>query len=92
MVVGKNTYIDEMISLLGFENCYTEDRYKELSKEEITELNPDYIFLSSEPYPFKDEHQKKMHKLFPKSKVKLVDGEVFSWYGSRLLHAFKAPF
>ena len=78
MVVGKNTYINEMISLLGFKNCYTENRYKELSNEEITELNPAYIFLSSEPYPFKKEHQKKMQERFPNSKVELVDGEVFS--------------
>jgi len=92
MVVGENTYINEMISLLGFKNCYAGVRYKELSIEEITELKPDYIFLSSEPYPFKEKHRETMQELFPKSEVKLVDGEVFSWYGSRLLHAFKAPF
>ena len=92
MVVGKHTYIDEMISILGFKNCYTGNRYKELSKEDVANLKPNYIFLSSEPYPFKEKHRAEMQRLFPNSKVELVDGEVFSWYGSRLLHAFKKPF
>jgi len=92
MVVGKNTFINDMISLLGFRNIYQETRYKEITKQEIETLNPDYIFLSSEPYPFKAKHQIKMQKLFPNTTVKLVDGETFSWYGSRLLQAFKPPF
>ncbi len=92
MVVGKNTYIDDIISLLGFENCYKENRYKELSKEDITKLNPNYIFLSSEPFPFKAKHQAEIQALFPETQVKLVDGEQFSWYGSRLLTAFEQPF
>jgi hypothetical protein len=44
----------------------------------------DYIFLSSEPYPFKEKHIAELQQ-FTKAKIVLVDGEMFSWYGSRLL-------
>jgi hypothetical protein len=51
-------------------------------------MNPDYVFLSSEPYPFKEKHRDEWQALLPKAKIKLVDGELFSWYGSRMLHSF----
>jgi hypothetical protein len=47
-------------------------------------LNPELIFLSSEPYPFKANHIKELQDILPHSKIVLVDGELFSWYGSRL--------
>lgn len=81
-VAGKNTFIDAIITECGLQNYCTDDRYPEW-KIDITK-QPDYIFLSSEPFPFKEEHVKIMQKLFPKSKVFIVDGEMFSWYGSRL--------
>ena len=85
MAAGKNTFIDHMLEIFGFENAVKDLRYPEINTDGIKKLNPDYIFLSSEPYPFREKHFEE----FPmeKSKVKLVDGEIFSWYGSRLLHA-----
>jgi hypothetical protein len=78
-----------LLSHFGFENYCTIARYPELQevlskKEEATD-HPDYIFLSSEPYPFKDEHVASFQKLFPNSKVRLIDGEMCSWYGSRMM-------
>lgn len=87
MAAGKNTFIDAMLSVAGFENLIQAVRYPELSEEMLIKLNPDYLLLSSEPFPFKEKHQDTFRKLLPKSKVQLVDGELFSWYGSRLLHA-----
>jgi len=81
-VVGRNTFIDAMLSQLGFENACTKSRYPSL--DELTELQPDYIFLSSEPFPFTEQHISYYKKLFPRSKILLVDGEMFSWYGSRM--------
>ncbi|MFI5164114.1 MAG: hypothetical protein ACHQHP_02585 [Bacteroidia bacterium] len=49
--------------------------------------NPSLIFLSSEPYPFRQKHVQEFQKMCPFAKVVLVDGEMFSWYGSRLLYA-----
>lgn len=85
MVAGRNTFIDEMLRYAGFENVVAQERYPELSIEEIKSLDPEWILLSSEPFPFKEKHIKEFEGLFPNKKIKIVDGEMFSWYGSRLL-------
>ncbi len=79
---GKNTFIDAMIERCGMRNYLNSERYPEfeMDGDEV----PDYIFLSSEPFPFKNKHMDNFRKKFPNSKVVLVDGEMFSWYGSRL--------
>lgn len=87
MAAGKNTFIDAMLSLAGFENLILSERYPELLDEQLVGFSPDYLLLSSEPFPFKEKHIKTFQKLLPNSKIKLVDGELFSWYGSRLLHS-----
>lgn len=89
MAVGKNTFIDEMMQLGGFQNVIEDKlRYPILTMEEINDYQPEFIFLSSEPYPFKEIHQLEFQKMFPKAQVHLVDGELFSWYGSRMLKSF----
>jgi ABC-type Fe3+-hydroxamate transport system substrate-binding protein len=87
MTAGLGTFISEMMKLAGFQNVIKQDRYPEVSQAKIQELNPEFILLSSEPFPFKEEHQKSFQSQFPESRVLLVDGEIFSWYGSRLLKA-----
>lgn len=88
MAVGNSTYINDILNLLGYTNAFKEERYKEITIDEIKALNPGYIFLSSEPYPFKEKHIEELKKVLPSSTCKLVDGELFSWYGSRLLFLF----
>lgn len=87
MSAGASTFIDSMISRIGLMNVVIQPRYPELNNEEIVKLNPEMIFLSSEPYPFKEKHIAELHSLVPSAKVVLVDGEMFSWYGSRLIKA-----
>lgn len=88
-VVGPNTYIHSLLSHLGFVNFCSIERYPELqevfSEEKEKQHDPDYIFLSSEPYPFKKEHIAAFQNRFPQSEVLLIDGEMCSWYGSRML-------
>lgn len=84
IAAGKNTFIDSMLEALGFENAMDQERYPEVNLETV---NPDLVFLSSEPYPFKEKHIESLQNQFPGSQVVLVDGEYFSWYGSRLLGA-----
>lgn len=86
IVVGKHTFIDKMIQKAGFENLIKATRYPQLSLEEIGELSPDFILLSSEPFPFKKRHLEFFQEKFPNAEVRLVDGELFSWYGSRLVN------
>ncbi len=87
MVAGINTFINEMLGFAGFENLIQAARYPQLLDEELINLNPEYLLLSSEPFPFKESHIQYFQSLLPKAKIRLVDGEMFSWYGSRLLKA-----
>ncbi len=87
MTIGGDTYIDNMMKKLGFRNLFHHTyRYPEISSESMRNLRPDIVLLSSEPYPFKEEHIQEIKKLLPQAECVLVDGEIFSWYGSRLLH------
>ena len=45
------------------------------------------LLLSSEPYPFKAVHLQQLQSQLPGCRIMLVEGEMFSWYGSRLLLA-----
>jgi ABC-type Fe3+-hydroxamate transport system substrate-binding protein len=88
MVVAGNTFIDNMLTTFGLQNAFADkQRYPELTTNEIGEAKPDYIFLSSEPYAFDAKHIPEFNEICPTAKVVVVDGEMFSWYGSRLLHA-----
>tara|TARA_B100000508_G_scaffold138385_1_gene134365 strand:+ start:50903 stop:51688 length:786 start_codon:yes stop_codon:yes gene_type:complete len=86
MGVAKDTFIDHILSdQLGFKNILNDTRYPQIDLDQIEE--PDVIFLSSEPFPFNESHVEAMKISFPNSKIALVDGEYFSWYGSRLKNA-----
>lgn len=87
MAAGKATFINEMLSTCGFENAISEERYPEISSETLKALKPDHVFLSSEPYPFRQKHLEELAAIFPTANIRLVDGELFSWYGSRLLQS-----
>lgn len=88
MVVASNTFIDHLLGKFGLQNVYAGlKRYPEIDPVRLSGLKPDYIFLSSEPYSFSEKHFDEFRVFSPSSKVILVDGEIFSWYGSRLLHA-----
>lgn len=89
MLAGANTFIHDMLHRAGFNNLAAapglKGRYPEISEEEIRKSKPQFIFLSSEPFPFGEKHKTAFQEKFPDSHVLLVDGEMFSWYGSRLL-------
>ena len=90
MVAGNNTFIDHLLTLNKFDNIYSnKNRYPEVELKKIRiEGDPDLVFLSSEPYPFKDEHAFEVGRFAHHAKTVFVDGEMFSWYGSRLLKSF----
>lgn len=85
MLAGKQTFIDDMLNRAGYENVISDNRYPVINADKLKDLKPELIFLSSEPYPFKDEHVKEVQSICPDARVAIVDGEMFSWYGSRLL-------
>lgn len=88
MAAGRDTFIDQMLASAGFLNLLPAgSRYPELSADEIAGLKPEFILLSSEPYPFKEKHMAELAQISPGTRIALVDGEFFSWYGSRLLNS-----
>ena len=88
MAVGGDTFIHSMVTAAGFDNLLASRcRYPELTLAEMQSLNPKAVLLSSEPYPFKEQHVAEIQAALPDARVMLVDGEYFSWYGSRLGHA-----
>jgi len=88
MAAGCDTFIHSMMEAAGFPSCLSVSRYPVLKEEEIIALQPDIIFLSSEPFPFREKHMASLQRLLPNAMIELVDGELFSWYGSRLLRSF----
>ena len=86
MSVGNDTYIHQMMKIAGFKNLLqAHKRYPALTLNALQEFAPEVLLLSSEPFPFKEKHIAFYQDALPKTKIKLVDGEVFSWYGSRQL-------
>ena len=86
MSVGGDTFIHAMLQMAGWENvCGHQTRYPTFTLAEMQALQPDVLLLSSEPFPFKINHVLELSAHFPHTRICLVDGEMFSWYGSRLL-------
>ncbi|MCB9045626.1 MAG: ABC transporter substrate-binding protein [Chitinophagales bacterium] len=88
MSVGNDTFIHSMIRTIGWQNILAgKTRYPEVTLEELKKYQPELILLSSEPFPFKEQHITEVKEVLPYTEVMLVDGEMFSWYGSRLKNA-----
>jgi ABC-type Fe3+-hydroxamate transport system substrate-binding protein len=85
MVAASGTFIDDMLRRAGFRNAFAGlSRYPEVTPGQLAEIAPAHIFLSSEPYPFGEKHLAEFREICPTAHIQLVDGELFSWYGSRL--------
>lgn len=89
MAAGRDTFIDSMMHSLGWINVFGDHtRYPETDVNELASRCPEVVLLSSEPYPFQEHHREELQKSLGGLPVVLVDGESFSWYGSRMLEAF----
>ena len=88
MTVGGDTFIHAMMQVAGFDNIFCRlKRYPEVTIAQLKSANCELLFLSSEPFPFTQKHIEELRTFLPDTKIILVDGEMFSWYGSRLLYA-----
>ncbi|HEX6332980.1 MAG TPA: helical backbone metal receptor [Flavisolibacter sp.] len=88
MTIGGDTFIHDMLERAGFDNMFAASRrYPETSVSFLRENHCELLLLSSEPYPFRGKHVQELKKELPGTQVLCVDGEYFSWYGSRLVHA-----
>ncbi len=84
MAAGTDTFIGSMMRLAGFNNIVN-GRYPEISRQEFDKAQ--IILLATEPYHFTETHQKQLANEFPDKKVVVVDGEMFTWYGTHMLKA-----
>ena len=90
MTIGGDTYINDMLEQVGYTNVFKDQsRYPIVDIDMLKSADIDMILLSSEPFPFSEQHMNELQKELPNILVRLVDGEFFSWYGSRLLHMKK---
>jgi ABC-type Fe3+-hydroxamate transport system substrate-binding protein len=92
MLAGQDTFINHILTLIGLHNVVRASRYPVIDLKELQQLNPEVVFLSSEPYPFREKHIQEIQSVLPQVTVRLVDGEMFSWYGSRLVKAVQYLF
>lgn len=88
MTVGRDTFIHDMMKRCGFNNIFADqNRYPVVTIEDLKERHCELLLLSSEPFPFKQQHLERLQQQLPSVKFLLVDGAFFSWYGSRLINA-----
>lgn len=88
MTIGGDTFISNMMQYAGLKNCFEkENRYPAITLDDIKNIAPDVLLLSSEPFPFKQHHADALQQKLPNTKIILANGEYFSWYGSRMLEA-----
>ncbi|MEO5674857.1 MAG: helical backbone metal receptor [Chitinophagales bacterium] len=86
MTTGNNTFIHHMLGIAGFKNVFNDlRRYPEIGIQDLKLRSPQFLLLSSEPFPFSTKHAEEFEKLLSQTKILLVDGEMFSWYGSRMV-------
>lgn len=91
MAAGSDTFINYLMQLNHFTNIYANrvERYPEVEIQKMRiQGDPEIVFLSSEPYPFKEEHAFEIGRFTHHAKTVFVDGEMFSWFGTRLFKAF----
>lgn len=90
MTVARDTYISRLLALAGWHTLPAVDggdagaaRYPVVRGDERWLADVREVLLSSEPYAFTDAHVDEARCLCPGARVRLVDGELLSWYGPR---------
>jgi len=88
MVVGNNTYIHSLLTSMGFKNVFStyDGRYPAVTETDFQKAELDYLFLATEPFPFKEKHLTEFREFLPHVKPFILDGEMF-WYGPRMVAA-----
>ena len=90
MTVARDTYISRMLARVNWHTMPELDggesgaaRYPAVRGDEEWLARVDQVLLSSEPYAFGAVHLDEAKALCPNAQVRLVDGEMLSWYGAR---------
>ena len=85
MSVSEDTYIARMLAEIGWSvPPLGQARYPRFDWSDQLVAGIDGVLLSTEPYRFTEAHAEALERQIGKP-VRLVDGEMMSWYGSRAL-------
>lgn len=88
MAAGGDTFISDIMKRCGLSNIFSSyKRYPQTTPTELRKMKCEVLILSSEPYPFRQKHIMELQQALPSAQIILADGEMFSWYGSKLLLA-----
>ena len=90
MTVARDTYLSAMLARIAWQTLPNvrggpngAARYPVVHGDEPWLAGVQQVLLSSEPYRFGAEHAAEVQRLCPNARVRLVDGELLSWYGPR---------
>jgi ABC-type Fe3+-hydroxamate transport system substrate-binding protein len=89
MTVSRDTYISRTLSLAGLETLPpdSEVRYPKVEFTVSWMNEVELVLLSTEPFMFREKHVAQIGRLpaLKGKQVRLIDGEMTSWYGSRAI-------
>jgi ABC-type Fe3+-hydroxamate transport system substrate-binding protein len=89
MTVAPDTYIANTLRLVGWETlpASATQRYPVVEVDAALLAETDWVLFSTEPYRFKREDLAEFARQYdwPMDKLRLIDGEMTSWYGSRAI-------
>ena len=93
MTVSRDTYISRTLAAFGMITWPERSEVRYPAIDEIAGLDVDMVLLPTEPYPFRPRDVNAIAALSQKP-VRLIDGEMTSWYGSRAIRglAYLAEF
>jgi ABC-type Fe3+-hydroxamate transport system substrate-binding protein len=90
MTVARDTYISRLLARVGWltlpdttGGASGAGRYPAFDDRQPWLAEVQEVLLSSEPYAFTHDHLALTRALCPHARVRLVDGQRLSWYGSR---------
>ncbi len=83
------TYPHDLLRVCGAENVFAgkEERYPQVTPEEIAAAQPEIILLPGAPYPFSGPDA----GLFdlPPERIFVIDGTLLTWHGTRAAYALR---
>jgi ABC-type Fe3+-hydroxamate transport system substrate-binding protein len=96
MTVARDTYISRLLAEVGWRTSPSISggpsgaaRYPVLRGDEPWLADVQEVLLSSEPYAFTRDDLAAAQSLCPAARVRLVDGELLSWYGARTVDGLR---
>src|SRR5690606_27100244 len=93
MTVSRDTYIGRTLEAIGWETAGHDahSRYPSVTMTSELLAEVDLVLFSSEPYAFREDHLDAFAREhgFPREHLRLIDGEMTSWYGVRAIEGLR---